>query len=400
MRMIHATLGLMILITFGGTAYAEEFKLSYSCINCHQDRYNEWERSMHSLAIRDPVFETAYLKAIQSNPEYRQYCLGCHSPTTAVTKDYGLTKSISIEGVTCSFCHSVSGIENNTYIFNQSNPMFGPYSNSITDAHASAYSVLLTKSEFCAGCHEFSLNGIPISETFSEWKAGPYSREGKQCQDCHMETKTGVAAKNGPVRDKVYQHFWYGGHSGQFLEKAFGLESNVEKKGNRVKVTLNITNDNVGHKVPSGLPSRKVVLSFRANDETGKEIFSDQRVYAKTLVDQYGNEVLDFWKATAVSKDNRIGPRESRTEVFEFDAPGDIKELVTSATLTYQLEAEILTSTEETMNVEIARSLSTTKLEAFVPEAAATPKETPAPGWVAGFIAVMAAVLLSRMRRQ
>jgi hypothetical protein len=397
----RAIFGLMIIMWLIPVIHAEEeFQISYSCINCHQDRYEEWARSMHALSVKDPVFEAAYLRALQSDPKYRYYCMTCHSPTTTMTNDLNLTKSISIEGVTCSFCHTVSGVENNSYIFSQNNPMFGPYKDSTTEAHASRYSEILTKSEFCAGCHEFSINNMPISETYSEWKEGPYSKEGKQCQDCHMEAKQGVAAKNGTIREKVYQHFWYGGHSGIFLEKAFQMESQVGRIGNKAKVTLNITNSNVGHKIPSGFPARKVVLSFRANDENGREIFSDTRVYAKTLVDQYGNEVYDFWTGVSIASDNRIKPRETRIEVFEFEVPEGTNKLETSATLTYQLEAEIITRTLESMNVEIAKSSITTMLESYQPAAEmAKQKEAPTLGWIGTITVILAAVLLGKKKR-
>ncbi len=394
---IFYLIGMLILLIPVALA-AEEFQISYSCIDCHQDRYEEWARSMHALSIRDPVFEAAYLRALQSSPDYRSYCLTCHSPTTTITKDFNLTKSISVEGVTCTFCHTVTGIKNNSYILNQKNPMQGPYSDSKTDAHDSAYSLLLTKSEFCAGCHEFSINGIPVYETYTEWKEGPYAAEGKQCQDCHMEAKPGVAAKNGTVRDKVYKHYWYGGHSGQFLEKAFQIESKVNQIGNRAKVTLSITNSNVGHKVPSGFPARKVILNFRASDENGREIFSDQKTYAKILVDQYGNEVSDFWKGVKIASDNRINPRESRIEVFEFEVPDGVGKLDTRATLTYNVEAEIITRSLETMSVEIAKSDRTTLLEGYKPEAETTPR-APAPGWAGAIIALLAAVMYLRIRR-
>ncbi|KCZ72440.1 Nitrate reductase cytochrome c-type subunit (NapB)/NapC/NirT cytochrome c family, N-terminal region [Candidatus Methanoperedens nitroreducens] len=392
--------GLMALLLIQVAHAVEEFQISYSCIDCHQDRYNEWARSMHAIAVSDPVFEAAYIRALKSDPEYRYYCLTCHSPTTIKTNDFNLTKSVSIEGVTCSFCHTVTGIENNSYVFNQSNPMQGPYDDSNTDAHDSAYSPLLTTSEFCAVCHEFSINGVPVYETYTEWKESPYAAEGKQCQDCHMETKSGVAAKDGPVREKVYQHFWYGGHSGQFLEKAFQIESRVQQIGDKIIVTLNVTNSNVGHMVPSGFPSRKVILDFKASDGQGKIIFSDQRVYAKTLLDTYGNEVNDFWKAASIARDNRIKPKESRIEVFEFEMPEGISKLNTQATLIYQLNAEIITRSVESMNVEIAKNEGTTLLSrAAAVEIVSTPKEAPTAGW-AGFIAIMvAAVLLSRKKR-
>jgi len=376
----------------------EEFQISYSCMDCHPDRYGEWSRSTHALAVSDPVFEAAYMRALKSDPKYGEYCLGCHSPITKATKDFNLTKSISIEGVSCSFCHSVTGVEKNNYVFNASSPMQGPYSDSNTDAHNSEYSPLLTKSEFCAGCHEFSINGVPVYETYSEWKEGPYAAEGKQCQDCHMEAKRGEAAKNGPIREKVYQHFWYGGHSGLFLEKAFDLkEDSLQETGNMVKVTLNITNRNVGHKIPSGFPARKVVLEFTASDEKGQEIYRDQRVYAKTLVDQYGDEVSDFWKAASIAKDNRIKPRESRVEVFEFKMPDGSGKVETKAILRYQLEAEIVTRSLESMNVEIAKTSKTVQFGKTAIEVTAS-KKTPGIGWIGVMIAMVAVYIIHRKK--
>jgi hypothetical protein len=385
-------IGLMLLWMIPEVQAAGEFQLSYSCADCHQDRYNEWTRSMHALSMDDPIFEAAYLRALQSDPKYRSFCLTCHSPTTRITNDFNLTKSISIEGITCSFCHSVTGVENNNYSFNPDNPMQGPYTDSKTDAHASVYSQLHTKSEFCAGCHEFSINGVPISSTYTEWKEGPYAAEGEQCQDCHMESKTGAAATNGTIRDKVYQHFWYGGHTGQFLANVFQINSSIEKTGNRVKVTLNITNNGVGHMIPSGLPSRKVVLDFNATDKQGREIFSGQKVYAKTIVDQYNNEVYDFWKAVAVAKDNRFKPKETRTEVFEFDAPDGTGEINIQASLTYQLQAEIITTETESVNVELASVSNMTVLN-NTSAAQPTPK-TSSIGLIGSLIALITAILV------
>ena len=177
-KVISGTVIGLVLLWMIPAVYADgEFQLSYTCANCHQDRYNEWSRSMHALAVNDPIFEAEYLRALESDPKYRGYCLTCHSPTTRITNDLNLTKSISVEGVSCSFCHSVTGVVNNTYNFSQSNPMQGPYSDSNTNAHSSTYSGLHTKSDFCAGCHDFSINGVPISQTYTEWKEGPYAAE-------------------------------------------------------------------------------------------------------------------------------------------------------------------------------------------------------------------------------
>jgi len=387
-----AIIGLMLVWMIPEVHAAGEFQLSYSCANCHQDRYNEWSRSMHALSVDDPIFEAAYLRAFQSDPKYRSFCLTCHSPTTRITNDFNLTKSISVEGITCSFCHTVTGVENNNYSFNPDNPMQGPYTDSKTDAHASGYSQLHTKSEFCAGCHEFSINGVLISSTYTEWKESTYAAEGVQCQDCHMETKTGPAAKNGTIRDKVYKHLWYGGHTDQFLGNVFQVNSSIQKTGNMVTVTLNITNNGVGHMIPSGLPLRKVILEFNASDKQGREIFSDQRVYAKTIVDQYNNELSDFWRAVSVAKDNRFKPKETRTEVFEFDAPEGTEEINIQSTLTYQLEARIVTTEMESVNLELARVsnriiLNNTSVVQPTPKA-------PATGLIGSLLALIAAILV------
>jgi hypothetical protein len=397
-KLIYGVIICLIFIWMMPLALAEkEFSISLTCTYCHQDRYNEWSHSMHALSVSDPIFQAAYLRALESDPKYRSFCLTCHSPTTRITNDFNLTKSISVEGISCSFCHSVTAVENNNFTFSPNNPMQGPYNDSTTDAHASSYSALHTTSEFCAGCHEFSINGVPISQTYSEWKASPDAAEGKQCQDCHMETKSGIAAKGGPIRDKVYQHFWYGGHTGQFLQNAFQIATSIQRTGNMVNVTLNITNHNVGHMIPSGLPMRKVVLDFNATDEQGQVLFSDQRVYAKTLVDQYGNEATDFWKAVSIAKDNRFKPGENRIEVFEFDVPNGTGRVDTQATLTYQLEAEIITTETESVKVELANASSSSVFNATA-ASQATPK-APDIGWIGFFIAMIAAVLVTRRKR-
>lgn len=382
----------------------ERFQSSFYCAQCHEDRYKEWSGTMHALAITDPIFRTAYMKAVLFESGYREYCLTCHSPTTKTTKDFNLTKSLSVQGVSCSFCHSVKelDIKNNSYELNQDGTMVGPYRDSFTEKHPSNYSDILTKSEFCAGCHEFSLNGVPISETYSEWIEGPYSKEGTQCQDCHMEALPGYAA-NDIKREKVYRHFWYGGRTGQFLEKAFNIEYQVKKKGKKAEVTLNITNKNVGHKIPSGFPSRQLILHLKVKDDKDREIYGDKRIYTKTLFDQYDNEVYDFWKAKSISKDNRIKPKESRIETFEFDLHDDTSELEIHTTLTYHLEAEIIQTSLESMDVELINNKDTISLDNMAKQVLSKEVSNKVPGfrWP-GFIigSIMAVALMSKRKTE
>lgn len=370
----------------------ERFRTSFYCAECHEDRYKEWSSTMHALAVSDPIFRSAYMKAILFESSNREYCLKCHSPIIKTTKDFNLTKSISVEGVTCNFCHNVEKVDigNNSYTLNNNGTMVGPYKDSFSAKHPSNYSELLTKSEFCAGCHEFSLNGIPISETYSEWKEGPYSKEGVQCQDCHMAVTPGYSS-NGIEREKVYKHFWYGGHTGQFLERAFDVEYQINKEGKKANIVLNITNKGVGHKIPSGFPSRQVVLGLVVTDDNNKEIYNDKKIYTKTLVDQYGNDVQDFWRASSITSDNRIKPRESRIETFEFDIPDGTNKMEVHITLDYHLEAEIIQ--KETINVELINKKDIISLDSLSKDMSSDnlskEKKTPGFEWIGYAIAII-----------
>jgi hypothetical protein len=78
--------------------------------------------------------------------------------------------------------------------------------------------------------------------------------------------------------------------------------------------------------------------------------------------------------------------------VFEFDAPGDTDEIDIQASLTYQLEAQIITTETESVNVELARVSNKTILNntaALQP----TPK-APAIGLIGSLITIVAAILV------
>jgi hypothetical protein len=99
-----------------------------------------------------------------------------------------------------------------------------------------------------------------------------------------------------------------------------------------------------------------------------------------------------------VVKDNRFKPKESRIEVFEFDAPNGTDEINIKASLKYQLEAEIITTETESVNVELARISSRTMLNGTA-AVQKTPKGSPAIGWMGSFISIIAAILVISWRK-
>jgi len=66
--------------------------------------------------------------------------------------------------------------------------------------------------------------------------------------------------------------------------------------------------------------------------------------------------------------------------------------------LEYQLEAEIITKSLESMNLEIAQTSKTTSLNRTIAVEATTAKKTPGTGWI-GAIAVMMAVSMIHRKK-
>ena len=86
------------------------------CSGCHSKQYREWNGSVHSLALKDPVYQGELNKAIKAvGHEISRQCEGCHSPVGMVTgeiKDAGNAglSDMALAGVSCDVCHSISGV--------------------------------------------------------------------------------------------------------------------------------------------------------------------------------------------------------------------------------------------------------------------------------------------------
>ena len=99
------------------TLSIEELQDPKSCKACHQQHYEEWSASMHAYASEDPVFLAMNKRGQrETNGELGSFCVQCHAPmalrTGATTDGLNLeTLPSHLQGVTCYFCHSVTGVE-------------------------------------------------------------------------------------------------------------------------------------------------------------------------------------------------------------------------------------------------------------------------------------------------
>ncbi|RMF94103.1 MAG: hypothetical protein D6734_08540 [Candidatus Schekmanbacteria bacterium] len=345
-----------------------DFTSSNVCKKCHTDIYKNWKASMHSASISDPIFEVSFMEAIKDKGnEARKFCLQCHSPTTRVTEDYELKADISSEGITCSFCHSIDSIDMNqnipVIINKPGDTMRGPFANITSPAHKIKESKVHRTAKICGACHEMKgKNGVTILGTYSEWSESSYSKEGIKCQNCHMPEMFGIYDVNQDVKKTnnfARDHSVFGGHSQIKLNKAATLSSKVEDLGDKIVVNTTVLNRESGHKIPTGIPTRKIILEVNLLNEKDDVIASQSRIYQKVLADETG-KILDnikdiFFYATRVVSDNRIAPKEARKETFEFKKPKGLKKYKIENVLKYQMQTPVISL--KTMEVEMARNL-------------------------------------------
>ncbi|MHB1135878.1 MAG: multiheme c-type cytochrome [Coriobacteriia bacterium] len=325
------------------------FQSSAGC-GCHAAFVDQWSASMHSKALSDPI----YLYELKLGEEATggalgPFCNACHSPIAVMageltSLDHSKVTSAGAEGVTCDFCHQVSGTEGDV-VGNTSTavtgdgvkrgPVVDPQPGS---AHQATYSEFHKTAEFCGNCHDVNHpgNGIPLEATYTEWKNGPYPAEGIVCQDCHMTPGAGVikpregkSAAGGPTRDHVYMMTFAGANVGlgdaaraeERLQSAARLDLDLPEivESGNVAITTTITNIGAGHYLPTGLTDvRQMWLEVIATDADGTELLRERRDFGTVLKDAAGNYPVYLWDAVGFQSDDRIPPRESTSNEYSF----------------------------------------------------------------------------------
>lgn len=307
------------------------FVSSEVCKDCHADIHNYWKNSMHAYSFTDPIFNTAYQKAIKLDDESRKRCLRCHAPVTVITHDYDAVRDITREGVTCDFCHTITAMsresENFGYKFKLDRVRMGPSKKADSPLHESAYSELHTKSEFCAGCHEYTnKDGVKLLETYSEWKASRYASEGIQCQNCHMPLTEGLVVRPDVKETmmKINLHNLQGGHSVDKVKSATEVRiRDIQKFPGSVRISVDVTNKGSGHRIPTGTPSRELLLEVAIlSVPENRLVEKKQTSFKKTLLGANG-QILEgdaeiMVNARKMLSDNRLAPRETRTSRMTF----------------------------------------------------------------------------------
>jgi len=291
-----------------------------SCAVCHRLQYDNWKTSLHSKSMGPGVMGQT-MGLIQDSPSTALLCFSCHAPLTEqqekiqaksgsrprFKKNPTFLASLEPKGLTCAGCH-VRGHQS-----------FGPPKRDGSLGNSRPASELphggairtpaFERAEFCKGCHQFEPDGYALNDkllenTYNEWLEGPYGREGKTCQGCHMPDR---------------QHLWRGIHDPEMVKQGVTIRLALEKEryreGEEVQARLTVTNSGVGHYFPTYV-TPKIIIGVELADGAGA------RVPGSLQEEVIGREAtLDLTKELF---DTRIPPGETHTfrYVRTIDRPG------------------------------------------------------------------------------
>ena len=363
-----------------------------NCGNCHQAMLKEqWAKSSHANTAVNPYFLAMYygkdtiLLRKQGEgfrkdyPRSKGNCANCHIPGAAVNNPSGVdpisVKDVNRRGVFCDVCHKISDVkqpenerETGTPSISFLRPpegksvFFGPYED--VDK-PDVYLPLIKESEYCGPCHTGKTGDVEIYNSYNEWKNSPYPAKRIQCQTCHMApdgvTTNFAPGKGGLERNPstIPSHLFPGSRDPEFLANALTMNFSVEQNSDSIKIKVTLNNDKTGHHIPTGSPSRNMILLVDAVTEKGDtlEFMSGGRVplwggtgmiadgnyskhpgkgFAKILADRQGHSPASDWNAAGILSDNRIPAQVSDISNYYFRAPEKSSKVKVNIKLIYR----------------------------------------------------------------
>lgn len=382
----------------------EDFQTPEFCgASCHTDIYQQWRQSMMSQSYTHKWDEVEYFKLAVPHAEkdpvvagVKAGCNGCHAPISFLAGDVPppLPEKMSRanESVSCEVCHSISGFEGDTpynynYIIKPGFAKYGIRGQNVSPAHEIVVSDFLKSGDFCGTCHnEKSPYGVWVKSTHLEWKEGPYSKQGVQCQDCHMTSAEGYTASMGNKYSDAKQHLFHGAHDAGKIRGTIELRIHPDireaEPGEAVKFTIALFNQKTGHKFPTGSVEDRIVwmhveatdakgnvyhlpvdkkgfegeeytigadvlaysdMGIALNDPGFKGVQRDgipvgDRIFRMAYFDPNGVMTIQQWNTKSLGVDYRIGPRETKLETCTFRIPDNVPPgpLTVRAVLNYQ----------------------------------------------------------------
>jgi hypothetical protein len=308
------------------------------------------------------------------------------------------------DGVSCTACHQIKPDNFGTqqsysgnYIIQADSILYGPYENSDTTlmwaiiGYKSQFSPHVNQSELCATCHTLYtptmdaqgniIGSFPEQTPYIEWKNSVYPSQNIQCQDCHMP-KIYDAIKisgmgNFPDRTPFWRHTFVGGnfymqnllksnidslgltaepeHFDSTIarteyglkEQSIELTTSASYQNDLLEVKLYIKNL-TGHKIPTGIPFRRMWVHLKVEQGMGNVIFesgewdgtgkiinynsdyephydlidseNQVQVYEGVFINNEQQVTYTLLRAAEYIKDNRLPPQGFSTTHTSYDS--------------------------------------------------------------------------------
>ena len=242
---------------------------------------------------------------------------------------------LAMEGISCTLCHQIEGenfgvreLFDGNFEIDLARPKgerinYGPYEVSEESIRlmqsASGFmpekSLHIQEAEICGSCHTLytptvdntgTIIGLfPEQMPYLEWRASSYVSD-QTCQDCHMPVAPGeviLSSTGGTGREQFSTHSFAGGNLfGLKILRTFGDEMGIAASKEQINAAIDraavqlaektavikienagingstLTIDvsvksRVGHKFPTGFPSRRVWLHLVVSDSNDEVIF-------------------------------------------------------------------------------------------------------------------------------
>jgi len=293
------------------------------CGGCHDDIHRQWSASAHATGMEGTLMKAMLRDAGPSASE----CARCHAPLEVT---FGPDVRAAREGVTCEACHLIESVHVDPNgagftLDRAGGTEYGP----LCDAedhyfHKMGCAPVFEQADLCGACHRWDRrleNGttIPVHTSFSEWESGGHREAELTCQSCHMPSDAGKVALGAGDR-RAIAHHGTRGPSEREDTNAVSMELEADRTGDRLTLTVQLRNVGVGHAVPSGLPARRLVLEIRRVGADAASAPAAHIALGRSLTDDTG-QVVPFYAATGVGRDDRLGVDENREIPLSLDLP-------------------------------------------------------------------------------
>ncbi len=359
-----------------------------ACQGCHAKQVDQWRTSRMAHAGQNRWVEDLYAGTGTDNGEAgfvytrdsvhahnnpQSECASCHQPERwmddlfSAYEGHENASAASLAGVSCATCHLMADVDESKINFPGIFPgvvtmtrntlvrygALGDVSYHAAGRMRASLQPQLT-SVVCATCHQDANDPTdegrfdgPLSEpTYGEWKESPYgdsaSPHFESCMGCHSTATNDTSASTlqetalrppGQIRSHTFE-----GTTPEFLQKAVDLQLHVRQEDGQLIGHVQLSNTGAGHRVPTGVTIRNMILLVEAYDEHGPLAYLGDahvgplggegdpaqgyyatlpgKLYAKVNASADGQQAVLFTEAVRIDRDTRLKPFE--TDALEF----------------------------------------------------------------------------------